>query len=68
MLFSIFQQEMRQSQKFYFLQNSRMMIFLQMKKDIELVFGKKAEIIQKWIERKAEIAKEFPGFDVFCLL
>ena len=46
-------------------QDSRMMICLQMKKDIKLVFGKKADIIKKWIEKKVEITKEFPGIRCF---
>ena len=46
-------------------QDSRMMIFLHMKKDIKLVFGKQTDIINKWIEKKAEVAKEFPGIRCF---
>ena len=47
---------------------SKMMIFLQMKKDIDLVFSKKAEITQKWKEKKAKIALEFPEIKCFLCI
>ena len=48
--------------------DSKILMCLQMKKDIDVVMDKKAEIIKKWTEKKAEIAKEFPGAKYFLFI